>query len=310
MSIGSSSGGDGDLLLHVGETHLRFGKPRVYQGSAEGRRSVAGAWTLENMTVGFRLGAYDASKALVIDPTVSLATYLGGSGSDQAFAVALGADGSVFVTGNTASADFPATVGSLQPMTAGGSDLFVVRLNSTFTASLYSTFLGGSGDDAGRGIAVDAAGNAYVTGFTTSPNFPTTPGAVRPNRPIGEPPGIADAFVVKLNPQGSALVYGTYLGGVNSDVGLAIAIDLAGNAFVTGERSPSISRSRSAPRSCFLGGDRDVFVTSLNSTGTALRYSTFLGEPVPTSATRLPSMLPVRPTSPGRRPARPLRAPP
>jgi hypothetical protein len=270
-------GGDGDLLLHVGETHLRFGKPRVYQGSAEGRRSVAGAWTLENMTVGFRLGAYDASKALVIDPTVSLATYLGGSGSDQAFAVALGADGSVFVTGNTASADFPATVGSLQPMTAGGSDLFVVRLNSTFTASLYSTFLGGSGDDAGRGIAVDAAGNAYVTGFTTSPNFPTTPGAVRPNRPIGEPPGIADAFVVKLNPQGSALVYGTYLGGVNSDVGLAIAIDLAGNAFVTGGTFSVDFPITLGASQLLLGGDRDVFVTSLNSTGTALRYSTFLG---------------------------------
>lgn len=270
-------GGDGDLVLHVGETHLRLGKPRVYQVSPEGRRSVAGAWTLENTTVGFRLGAYDTSQVLVIDPTVALATYIGGSGSDQAFAVALGPDGSVFLTGNTVSANFPTTLGSVQPMAAGGSDVFVVRLNSTFTASLYSTFLGGSGDDAGRGIAVDSAGNAYVTGFATSMDFPTTPGAVRPNRPIGEPAGVADAFVVKLNPQGSALVYGTYLGGTGSDVGLAIAIDLAGNAFVTGGTfSVDFPITLAAPQ-LLLGGGRDAFVTSLNSTGTALRYSTFLG---------------------------------
>ena len=270
-------GADGDLVLHVGQTHLRFGKPRVYQVFDEGRRSVAGAWTLENTTAGFRLGAYDTSKALVIDPTVALATYIGGSGSDQAFAVALGADGSVFLTGNTVSANFPTTLGSVQPMTGGGSDLFVTRLNSTFTTSLYSTFLGGSGDDAGRGIAVDPAGNAYVTGFTTSTDFPTTPGAFRLNRPIGEPAGVADAFVVKLNPQGSALVYGTYLGGTGSDVGLAIAIDLAGNAFVTGGTfSVDFPRTLGASQ-LLLGGGRDAFVTSLNGTGTALRYSTFLG---------------------------------
>jgi Beta-propeller repeat len=270
-------GGHGDLVLHVGATHLRFGKPHVYQVSAEGRRSVAAAWTLENTTVGVRLGAYDTSKVLVIDPTVALATYIGGSGSDQAFAVALGTDGSVFLTGNTVSANFPTTLGSFQPMTGGGSDLFVARLNSTFTASLYSTFLGGSGDDAGRGIAVDPVGNAYVTGFTTSTDFPTTPGAVRPTRPVGEPAGVADAFVVKLNPQGSALVYGTYLGGTGSDVGLAIAIDLAGNAFVTGGTfSVDFPRTLGASQ-LLLGGDRDAFVTSLNSTGTALRYSTFLG---------------------------------
>ena len=270
-------GGDGDLVLHVGETRLRFGKPRVYQVSAEGRRSVAAAWTLENTTVGFRLGSYDTSKVLVIDPTVALATYIGGSGSDQAFAVALGVDGSVFLTGNTVSANFPTTLGSVQPTTGGGSDVFVVRLDSTFTTSLYSTFLGGAGDDAGRGIAVDSAGNAYVTGFTTSTDFPTTPGAFQLNRPVGEPAGVADAFVVKLNPQGSALVYGTYLGGTGSDVGLAIAIDRAGNAFVTGGTfSADFPRTLGASQ-LLLGGDRDAFVTSLNSTGTALRYSTFLG---------------------------------
>ena len=171
--------------------------------SAKGRLSITGAWTLKDKnTVGFGSRAYDRDAVLVIDPTVALATYVGGSAADQAFGIALASDGSVVLTGNTASADFPTTVGSFQPSTGGGVDAFVVRLDSAFTSRIYSTFLGGSGDDAGRSIAVDTAGNAYVTGFTTSGDFPTTPGAAQATRPVGEPAGVADAFVVKLNPLG------------------------------------------------------------------------------------------------------------
>jgi beta-propeller repeat-containing protein len=269
---------NGDLVLDVGETPLRFGKPRVYQASSAGRRSVAGAWRLEdNRTVGFRIGTYDTREALVIDPTVALATYVGGGGTDQAFAIALGNDGTVFVTGNTTSANFPTTAGSLEPAARGGIDAFVVRLDSTFTTSLYSTFIGGSGDDAGRGIAVDTLGNAYVTGFTTSTDFPTTPGSFQPNRPAGEAAGVADAFVVKVNPLGTALVYGTYLGGTASDVGLAIALDPTGSAYVTGGTfSPdfpvTFGVSQPVP-----GGDRDAFVARLDRGGTVLLYSTLLG---------------------------------
>ncbi|PYM82965.1 MAG: hypothetical protein DME13_16625, partial [Candidatus Rokuibacteriota bacterium] len=163
--------GTGDLVLHVGDTSLRFGKPLVYQRSEGARRKVAGRWAFENRTtVGFHVGSYDARRPLVIDPTIVLATYVGGGLTDQAFAIALDASANVYLTGNTNSADFPTTVGAFQPTPPSARvDAFVVKLNSAFTARTYSTYLGGTtGDDAGRGIAVDATGNAYVTGFTAS----------------------------------------------------------------------------------------------------------------------------------------------
>src|SRR5207249_9413886 len=134
----------------------------------------------------------------------------------------------VYLTGNTNSADFPTTVGAFQPTPPSARvDAFVVKLNSAFTARTYSTYLGGTtGDDAGRGIAVDATGNAYVTGFTASTDFPTTPGAFQ--TAFGG--GVFDAFVVKLNPAGSVLLYGTYLGGSGPDVGLGITIDILGRS--------------------------------------------------------------------------------
>src|SRR5947207_4683567 len=267
--------GTGDLVLHVGDTSLRFGKPLVYQGSEGARRKVAGRWAFENRTtVGFHVGSYDARRPLVIDPTIALATYVGGAGTDQAFAIAIDASANVYLTGNTSSADFPTTLSAFQPTPQGGSDAFVVKLNSAFTARTYSTYLGGStGDDAGRGIAVDATGNAYVTGFTASTDFPTTPGAFQ--TAFGG--GVFDAFVVKLNPAGSRLVYGTYLGGAGSDVGLGIAIDTAQNAYVTGGTFSANFPTAAGVSQTVLAGERDAFVTQLNATGTALVYSTYLG---------------------------------
>src|SRR5467141_3211883 len=267
--------GTGDLVLHVGDTSLRFGKPLVYQRSDGARREVAGQWAFENRTtVGFHVGRYDARRPLVIDPTIVLATYVGGGGTDQAFAIALDASANVYLTGNTNSADFPTTVGAFQPPPRVGVDAFVVKLNSAFTARTYSTYLGGTtGDDAGRGIAVDATGNAYVTGFTASTDFPTTPGAFQ--TAFGG--GGLDAFVVKLNPTGSARVYATYLGGAGSDVGLGIAIDTAQNAYVTGGTFSANFPTAAGVSQPTLAGGRDAFVTQLNATGTALVYSTYLG---------------------------------
>src|SRR2546425_1839517 len=271
--------GTGDLVLHVGDTSLRFGKPLAYQGSEGARREVAGRWAFENRTtVGFHVGSYDARRPLVIDPTIALATYVGGAGTDQAFAIAIDASANVYLTGNTTSVDFPTTLGAFQTTLQGGSDAFVVKLNSAFTARTYSTYLGGTtGDDAGRGIAVDATGNAYVTGFTASTDFPTSAGAFQTT--FGG--GVLDAFVVKLNPAGSGLVYGTYLGGSDSDVGLGITIDILGNAYVTGG-----ARSADFPTFCAfqgaLAGDPlmpsrpGAFVTKLNATRTALTYSPYL----------------------------------
>src|SRR5947207_184154 len=267
--------GTGDLVLHVGDTSLRFGKPLVYQRSQGARRKVAGRWAFENRTtVGFRVGSYDARRPLVIDPTIVLATYVGGAGTDQAFAIALDTSANVYLSGNTSSADFPTTLGAFQPTPAGRVDAFVVKLNSAFTARTYSTYLGGStGDDAGRGIAVDATGNAYVTGFTASTDFPTTPGAFQ--TAFGG--GVFDAFVVKLNPAGSRLVYGTYLGGAGSDVGLGIAIDTGQNAYVTGGTFSANFPTAAGVSQTVLAGGRDAFVTQLNAAGTALVYSTYLG---------------------------------
>jgi len=268
---------EGDLLLHVGAASLRFGKPVVYQHVGGARREIQGEWVREGAaTVGFQVAAYDSSAALVIDPIVSLATFLGGIGIDQAFAVALDNLGSVYVTGNTASINFPTTVGGFGPTALGGNDVFVVKLSHDLSTAVHSSYVGGTtGDDAGRAIAVDAAGNVYVTGFTNSTDFPTTGGAFQ--RVFGG--GGNDAFVIKLDPTGSTLLYGTYLGGTGSDVGLAIAVDAAGNAYVTGGTFSTNfpTTGGSAQPAATPGGSREAFVAKLNPLGSALVYSTFLG---------------------------------
>src|SRR5205085_4429825 len=154
--------------------------------------------------VSFRVGAYDPSVALVIDPTVVYSTYLGGSDGDVGNGIAVDAVGDAYVTGDTGSTNFPTTAGAFQ--TTGSTGAFVTKLNPAGSGLLYSTYLGGNRGASAHGIAVDAAGNAYVTGVTGSTNFPTTPGAFQttiagPFRP--------DAFVTKINPAGSGLLYST-----------------------------------------------------------------------------------------------------
>src|SRR5262249_50683732 len=144
------------------------------------------------------------------------------------------------------------------------------KLNSSGTALVYSTYLGGSIADRGRGIAVDASGNAYVTGDTDSTDFPTTPGAFQPTFA-----GSEDAFVTKLNSSGTALVYSTYLGGNNNDLGSTIAVDASGNAYVTGPTNSDDFPTANAIQPTF-GGVQDAFVTKLNAIG-GLVYSTYLG---------------------------------
>ena len=137
--------------------------------------------------------------------------------------------GNAYVTGETYSTNFP-TANALQAGFGGGSyDAFVAKLNAAGSALLYSTYLGGGGNDVGQGIAVDSSGNAYVTGQTSSTNFPTTSGAYQTAAPGG-----GDAFVSKVNATGSVLVYSTYLGGSSSDGALGISMDSSGNAYVTG----------------------------------------------------------------------------
>jgi hypothetical protein len=197
------------------------------------------------------------------------ATYLGGSNPDSGTGIAVDAAGNAYVTGYTGSTNFP-TTNPLQPANKGFQNAFVAKLNAAGSALVYATYLGGSGTDAGQGIAVDAAGNAYVTGQTTSTDFPTA-NALQPANGGG-----ADAFVAKLNAAGTALAYSTYLGGSADDSGDGIAVDSQGNAYVTGATT-STNFPTANPLQPAYGGNSDAFVAKLNAMGSALVYATYLG---------------------------------
>jgi murein DD-endopeptidase MepM/ murein hydrolase activator NlpD len=197
-------------------------------------------------------------------------TYLGGSGTDQSNAIAIDSSGDAYLTGFTNSTDFPTTAGAYQTTFRGGvSDAFVTKLNATGSALVYSTYLGGSLEDRSEAIAVDAHGNAYVTGTTRSSNFPTA----TPFQPILG--GVQDAFVTKVDPGGNALVYSTYLGGSGLEEGRGIAV-YADSAYVAGFTA-STNFLTANPNQPALGGMFDAFVTRLNAQGSGLVYSTYLG---------------------------------
>ena len=271
----------GDLVLHAPGGHVRLHKPLVYQEVDGVKQVISGNYILlepetpaprsPSPRVGFQVAAYDMSKPLIIDPVLSYSTYLGGSSDDRGIGIAVDAAGNAYVTGVTASANFPTAI-PFQATLRGPSDAFVMKLNAAGSALVYSTYLGGSGGEnlvGGAAIAVDAAGNAYVTGHTDSTDFPT----VNPFQTFG---GQNDAFVTKLNPAGSALVYSTYLGGGGNDFGTGIAVDVAGNAYVTGTTN-STQFPTANPVQVALGGGWDGFVTKLNAAGSGLVYSTYLG---------------------------------
>src|SRR5207302_858871 len=299
------------------------------------RREIPSSYMLKGARqVGFQVAACDASQPLIIDPVLSYSTYLGGSGGNVGYGIAVDATGNTYVTGFT-TGSFPTTAGAYQTTFGGGTDAFVTELNALGSALLYSTYLGGSGFDVGNGIAVDATGNAYVPVFTTC-SFPTTAGAspttfgggctasvatmldvlalsLHDALPIcsggnvgygiavdatgnayvtgfttGSFPttagayqttfgGGTDAFVTVLNALGSAPLYSTYLGGSGYDVGYGLAVDATGNAYVTGYTGGSFPTTAGAYQTTFGGGATDAFVTKLNALGSALLYSTYLG---------------------------------
>jgi hypothetical protein len=263
----------GNLVLHTPGGDLVQHKPVIYQEGASGRQEVAGGFVVQGSQVRFAVGSYDPSRALIIDPVLSYSTYLGGSGTDVGNAVKVDAAGNVYVTGSTTSANFP-TLNPFQSTYQGGtSDAFVTKLNATGTALIYSTYLGGSSDDGANALAVDANGDAYITGQTGSTNFPVTAGVVQRNFGGGK----ENAFVTKLNPSGSGLVYSTYVGGNDDDSAAGIAVDASGNAYITGDTtSTNYPTTASAFQRTMLGIDSG-FITKLNAGGTAFVYSTYLG---------------------------------
>ncbi len=264
----------GDLLVETTGGSVRWQKPVVYQESDGVRKMIKGKYLLRRgHQASFEVAAYDTTKPLIIDPTLVYSTYLGGT-FDQGSAIAVDSSGNAYVTGFTDSTNFPTTFGAFQTTFAGFSDAFVSKLDPTGTTLVYSTYLGGGGSDSANGIAVDTAGNAYVTGRTDSLNFPTTVGALQTSKAGGA----FDAFISKLDPTGF-LVYSTYLGGGGIDIGNGIAVDSLGNAYVTGRTDSS--NFPTTPGAFLTGlpfaGITDAFVSKLDPTGTTLVYSTYLG---------------------------------
>jgi hypothetical protein len=265
----------GNLVLGLKGSDLMLKKPVAYQEARGVRRTVESRYVLlGNQKISFQMGPYDHSRPLVIDPVVAYATYLGGSNAERAYAIAVDGAGNAYVTGFTGSADFPLTAGAFQTalFLPSVTDVFVTKINPAGTALIYSTYLGGDHYSEAHGIAVDSGGNAYVTGINLSANFPITPGAAQTHYTAG-------AFVTKVNPSGTALVYSTFLGGSSgAEQGLAIAIDANGDAYVTGLAGSSNFPVTPGAAQPVLGSiDGNAFVTKVNPTGTGWIYSTFLG---------------------------------
>jgi hypothetical protein len=283
----------GDLILAVGGGEVRFKKPYLYQMIGGMRQTVSGRYALRGREVAFRLGPYDQTQPLVIDPVLMYSTYLGGSNLDAANAIAVGSDGTAFVAGETDSTDFP-TAHPLQPEDGGPldfpDDAFVTKLSADGSTLLYSTYLGGTKQDSASGIAVDSFGAAYVTGTTISEDFPHSLGAFDPNCGVDGHCNstlfngllTSDAFITKLNPEGSALVYSGFLGGLGNTRGLAIAVDNNGSAYVTGTTDasaqfPASGGTLSGFQTVFGGAVTDAYIAKLSSTGSSLPYVTYLG---------------------------------
>ena len=389
---------DGELVLHTPAGELRQPAPIVYQEGDGARTVIPGAYELlGNTLIGFRLGAYDRERPLIIDPVLAYSTYLGAAseesgrdivvdaggnayivgarpsirgpefqdsdayvakfsasgtllwstdvgehcdddgrgialdgagnvyitgslgncypfptltagafvakltgagagsylfafsdewygGADVGQAVAVDAAGRAYVGGITTTDHFPVTAGAFQQFFAGGiGDGFVVKVNATGTALLFATYLGGNAYESLNDVALDAAGNAYVVGSTESHDFPTV-NAFQPVHP-GWGPGDQGGFVTKLNAAGSGLLYSTYLGGGPADIAQSVAVDAFGNAYVAGLTQSTefpITPGAAQPlpgddRWCYYTICTDAFVTKLNAAGNGLVYSTYLG---------------------------------
>ncbi len=271
---------DGSRFLYV--RVIEGGSGNAIAVDAGGNAYVAGSTysgTLRSeIPVSLRAGPLGQNDAFVLklDPSgsrVLYLAYLGGSGREGTSSLALDGAGNVYVAGATDSQDYPARAGAFQSSKKCNDQpfctaAFVTKLNVSGTALVYSTLLGGTHSDSARSIAVDAFGAVYVTGSAFSSDFPVTPGAFQQQHDPPSPSGFSnsDGFVTKLNPSGSALVYSTFLGGSGYDWPTGIAIDVAGNAYVTGATFPQAFRT---------SGARGGHVTKLNTAGSALVYSTF-----------------------------------
>jgi len=244
--------------------------PIAWQEINGERISVSASYTVEaGGTIGLDLGAYDPTRTLIVDPILTYGTYLGGNAYEQANGIAIDPSGEILVAGITLSADFP-TMDPIQPTIGGSYDAFVARLEADGSALIYSTYLGGTDHDEAGGIGVDAGGYAYVSGHTSSTNFPVA-NALQPGFA-----GNADAFIARLTPSGDTLVYSTYLGGSHTERNVEIDITEDGEATIVGTtwstNFPTVNAYDPT-----LNGAPDAFISRLNAAGSALLFSTYFG---------------------------------
>jgi hypothetical protein len=297
------SGNAGDLILSTGSGDIRFHAPHVYQHSLSGKGDevVAGAFRqLADNKIGFTVGAYDHSRELVIDPTLSYSSYLGGtvagSGSETNVKVAVDSAGMVYVAGSTDSADFPATDGST--LKTGATNIFIAKINPLLigTPSLvFAHYLGGTGTDSLAGVAVDSSGNIYVAGSTTSVDFPPSDNAFQKAPESAAQHGFLSRLTPGLNST-YTLSYSTYLSGTGTDTVTGLAIDTNQDAYVTGDTTSTDASSNYFPanpngfqiKSNYATGGKQFFASKINTNGSgqfSMLYSTYFGGGYPVGAT-------------------------
>jgi hypothetical protein len=274
----------GELIVRAGDHELRWGKPGIFQPSTGLQSAVDGGYRLQPLGLGhdssatqlvaFHVGAYDSTRPLVIDPALTWGTFLNGSSPNGGYLgyMTLDRNGNAYVTGMTDSSDFP-TRNALQTNLVGSLDAFVTKLDP-LGQIVYSTYVGPITSYFVGRIAVDSVGSAYIVGGTTSRLFPIV-NAVQTNFAGGT--GWGDAFVTKLSPEGSALVYSTYLGGSGNDFASAVAVDDQGNAYVAGTTTSANFPTANPLQPLFGGGQWDAFAAKLSPSGATLIYSTYLG---------------------------------
>ena len=347
---------DGSLVIHTAFGDLRQKKPLAYQNENNRRVAVPVSFRIaDHRSFSFNIAKYDCARPLVIDPVLLYSTYLGGVHTDLGYAIAVGPNSNAYVTGFTASEDFPVSANAYQPRRknigfyvynafvtefsaagamiystfiggstfdyahaiaidasgqaviagepassdypvttkaeqsslGGVSNGFISKLSADGSELVFSTFLGGSGDDRAFGLALDSSGNVYVAGLTGSSNFPVTSGAFQTvfkggggygGMPDGySPPASTDGFVSKLSADGSTLIYSTYFGGSAFDWIFGIAVDSTGDAYVTGFTGSADLPTLNAAQPGFGAGSSKAFISKFNSAGAQLVYSTFLG---------------------------------
>lgn len=271
-------GADGDLLIATDFGPIRQSRPLTYQETDGYRTEVESSFEIrKGGRIGFRLGEYDRSRPVIIDPSVNLSilassTFLGSVSNDVAQDIAVDSAGNTYTTGYTLSALFPTSPGTFDTTQNANDDIFVTKMNPAGTEVIFSTFIGGSGTDQARGILTDASNNIYLAGYTTSTNYPTTAGAYDITQN-----GSADVVLTKLNPTGTSLVFSTYLGGSTFEEAYDLARDTTGNIYVTGRTNGGTFPTTAGAVDTSFNGVADVFVAKFDQTGATLVYSTYLG---------------------------------